>query len=58
VGTRRPIMSKVEGQDLEPNKTLMTKIAKIYIIIIETERFLKYKDITLQIQDMWNVKKK
>jgi hypothetical protein len=34
VGTRRPIMSMVDGQDLEPRKTLLTKIASIITIIM------------------------
>ena len=37
---------------------MMTRMMMIIIIIIETEKIIKYKDLTIEIQRIWNVKTK
>jgi hypothetical protein len=54
VGTHRPIMSKVDGQDLEPNKTLIVimiimSVCPTTVLTENTRRQSKLYSIFLQV---------
>jgi hypothetical protein len=50
------LLSHLQALKGQIHTIIIMMIMRIIIIIIKAEKILKYKDLTIQIQRMWNVK--